>query len=272
LNSLFNTIGSALFAVLGWLPAVAVIAVLAVLTAAGSLVVFKWTSNQEKIRAAKAPMKGHLLGILLFRHDLRMLFASLGGALGRSLANLRFLALPLAVMIVPLFLLFVQFEMHLGSRGLAVGEASVLRVHVADGADLDSVRLVPPDGVAVETPGVRVSDPSAGLREVDWRIRAKADGEHELTVEAGDERVAKSVTVGSGPALVSHLRAKGFFDALLYPTEPALPAAGTIDRVELGYEPVTYAFLGIDWAWWVLFLVVMILALFALRGPLGVDF
>jgi hypothetical protein len=217
-------------------------------------------------------MKGHILGILLFRHDLRMIFRSLGGALGRSLANIRFILVPLAVMIVPLVLLFVQFEMHLGSRGLRPGEASVLRVHLAKADDLNGVALEAPEGVTVETPGVRVKDLSAGLNEVDWRIRAKAEGEHRLVVTAGDEKVEKTVTVRDGPGLVSHLRTASFLDGLLYPTEPGLPSGGAITRVELRYEPVTYAFLGIDWAWWLLFLVLMIVALFALRGPLGVDF
>ncbi|MHC4473131.1 MAG: hypothetical protein ACYS99_19475, partial [Planctomycetota bacterium] len=114
LNGILNGLGNVLFLLLGWLPPVLVILVLAVLVAAGSLVVFKWTSNQQKIREAKGPMKAHMLGILLFRHDLRQVFRALGLALSRSLANLRFLAVPMAVMIVPLVLLFVQLEMRLG--------------------------------------------------------------------------------------------------------------------------------------------------------------
>ena len=44
------------------------------------------------------------------------------------------------------------------------------------------------------------------------------------------------------------------------------------DAAELAYPSATYAFLGIDWAWWTLFLVFMVVALYALRSPLGVDF
>ncbi len=101
MNTVFNAIGSVLFGLLSWAGPVIQILVLAVLVAAGSLVVFKWTSNQEKIRASKGPMKAHMLGVLLFRHDLRLLFRSLMASLGRSLANLRFILVPMAVMIVP---------------------------------------------------------------------------------------------------------------------------------------------------------------------------
>jgi len=103
-----NFIGRMLFAPFGAVHPVITILILAVVIGAASLLVFKWTSNQEKIRAAKAPLKAHLLGILLFRHDLRMVFRSLGRALLISVANLRFMFVPLLVMIGPLFLVFVQ--------------------------------------------------------------------------------------------------------------------------------------------------------------------
>jgi hypothetical protein len=271
-NGILNGLGNVLFLVTGFLHPILTILVLSVLVGAGSLVVFKWTSDQKKIRAAKGPMKGHLLGIFLFRHDLRQVFRALGLALWQSVANLRFLAAPMAVMIVPLVLLFVQFELRLGMRGLAVGERTTLAVHVIDAASLDDVELSAPEGVVVETPGVRVHDPERDLCEVDFRIRAEAAGDHELVVASGGREVTKIVTVGGDLALLSPVRPSGLLSALLYPAEEPLPGDGHVSSIELAYPAITYAFLGIDWAWWVLFLIFMILALFALRGPLGVDF
>jgi hypothetical protein len=238
-----------------------------------SLLVFKWTSNQEKIRAAKAPMKAHLLGVLLFRHDLRRVFRSLGMALLLSLANLRFMVVPMAVMIGPLFLIFVQMEFRLGSVGLAPDEATVLRVHLREDASLDDVTLAAPAGVAVETPGVRVANERDGLREVDFRIRGRTEGTHDLTVTAGDAEVVKTVTVSAGPTLLSPRRPEaGFLDSLLYPIERPVPSEGPVSSVDVAYGVATYPFLGIDWAWWTLFLLFMVLSLFLLKGPMGIDF
>jgi hypothetical protein len=273
MNAFLNFIGRMLFAPFGAVHPVLTILVLSVVIGAGSLLVFKWTSNQEKIRAAKAPMKAHLLGILLFRNDLRMVFKSLGMALFHSLANLRFIVVPMLVMIVPLVLIFVQMEFRLGSEGIAPGAATVLRVHLKDGANPDDVTLEAPDGVAVETPGVRVRDGRNGLFEVDFRLRGKVEGTHEIVVRTGEGEVTKSVTVAKGPAFVSPLRPQAnFLDSVFYPVEPPVPARSPIESIEVHHEVATYAFLGIDWAWWSLFLVFMILALFALRGPMGIDF
>lgn len=273
MNKILDAIGDALFAPVSWLGPVGAILVLAVLVAAGSLVVFKWTSDQEKIRRGKGPMKAHLLGIFLFRHDLRLVFRSLFAALRGSLANLRFLALPMAVMIVPLIVIFAQMELRLGSTGLSPDAATVLRVHVRPGADLGAVEIDAPDGVKVETPGVRVRDRVRDLNEVDWRIRGVTAGDHDLVVRTAKGEVRKSVSVGPGLRPVSPVREKASVGAALFtPGEPALPGDGDVTKIELAYPAATYAFLGIDWAWWTLFLVAMVLALYALRGPLGVDF
>jgi len=273
MNAFLNFIGRMIFAPFGAVPPMITILILAVVVGAGSLLVFKWTSNQEKIRAAKAPLKAHLLGVLLFRHDLRQVFSSLGKALLISIANLRFMVVPMLVMIGPLFLIFVQMEFRLGSKGLEPGRSTVLRVHMREEASLADVRLEVPEGIVLETPGVRVTDPRLGLREVDFRIRGVAVGTRDVTVKAGAVEVAKSVTVARGPTLLSPLRpGADFIDSLLYPIEPSVPAGGPVRSVELAYGVATYPFLGIDWAWWTLFLVFMVLALFLLKGPMGIDF
>ena len=249
---------------LGWiiglvapLGAVVVILVFAVLIAALSLVVFRYTSNQEGIRRGKAKMKAGVLGVLLFRHDLRLMLREMVGSLLHSLANMRFLIVPMLVLIVPLYAVFVFLDHRLGYRPLRVGESAVLRVHLDDGQaeTLDQVQLHGVEGVRITSPGVRIPE----LREVDFRIEVDAPGEHVVEVRVGQASQQKRVC--ATPPL-----------SLLPPAEEAVSGASPIDRIDLAYEPISWEFLGIEWAWWVLLIVFMIPALFALRRPLGVDF
>jgi len=271
LNWLFNALGDVLFVPLGGVHPVLVILIHSLLVAAGSLAVFKWTSDQAAIKAAKGPMKAHLLGVMIFRHDLRQVFRALGRALWCSITNMRFMVKPMAVMIVPLVLIFVQMELRLGMRPLAVGESTVVRVRVAPDISLDDIRIEAEEGLLVETPGVRVRDPESGLHEVDFRVRAVADGHHEFEVHSGGQVEKKSLDVGPGRFRLSPVRPRDIDEVMMYPAESRI-GSGRITAIEVAYEPVTYAFLGIDWAWWVLFLVFMVLGLFLLKGPLGVDF
>lgn len=270
-NGIMNELGDLLIALFGWMHPVLTILVLSVLVGAASLLVFKWTSDQEKIRASKGPMKAHLLGILLFRHDLRQVFRALGLALLRSLLNLRFMLVPMGVMIVPLILVFVQLEMRYGYRPFEPGDRVVVRVHVKEGESLDDVALEPGAGVVVETPGVRVA--AGELREVDFRIRVTDAGLTAVTARAGGTGVVKTIAARPGLSAISPIRPdSGLLSRAFYPVEPPVPDEGPIHSVELRHEAATIPFLGIDWAWWVLFLVFMILALFVLKSPLGVDF
>ncbi|MEN8149648.1 MAG: hypothetical protein ABFS86_07480 [Planctomycetota bacterium] len=273
MNAFLNFLGRMIFAPFAAVPPVVTILVLAVVVGGLSLLVFKWTSNQEKIRAAKAPMKAHLLGILLFRHDLKMVFRSLGSALLISVANIRFMFVPMLVMIGPLFLVFVQMEFRLGSAPLPVGGSTVLRVHLDEDASLDDVSVEGVEGASVSTVGIRVADEKEGLREVDFRIRGEQSGVHDLVIRAAGAEVVKTIAVGDGATVVSPRRpGPDFLDSLLYPIESPVPADGPVTAVEVVHDVATYPFLSIDWAWWTLFLVFMILSLFVLKGPMGIDF
>jgi hypothetical protein len=255
------------------LGAVFVIFVFAVLTAAMGLLVFKLTSDQEGIRRGKARMKAGMLGMLIFRHDLRRMLIEMGGSLLLSIANLRFLVVPMLVMIVPLGLLFVHLEFTLGFRPMLSGESVVLRVHLKADASLDDVNLTAAEGVTVASPGVRVVDPDRGLREVDFLIRIDAAGDHRVQVRIGDQVEEKVVSAGAPLGLLSPVRpGAGFLAGVFAPGEEGLPEESKIAGIELQYEPISHAFLGIEWAWWLLLLVFMLPALFVLRRPFRVDF
>ena len=72
-NAVMNGITGAVFAALSPFSPAVVLLIISGLSAAGSLLVFRKTSEQERIRVSKGRMKAHLLGVLIFRHDLRQM-------------------------------------------------------------------------------------------------------------------------------------------------------------------------------------------------------
>ena len=67
-------------------------------------------------------------------------------------------------------------------------------------------------------------------------------------------------------------RSLDLLDRLLFPGEPGLPAGNPFVAFETVYPAEGAGFLGIDWPWWLLFLVFFLLFLFALRRPLRAEF
>lgn len=223
---------------------------LSVLTGIGVMVAFKYTANRRALRRAKDGIGAALLGIVVFRHDTRVMFAEewrlLRSAVAYLLAGLR----PLAVVIVPLAAIFAQMELFAGFAPLPVGADALV---IAQGPDGKLGALVEAtltgNGVEVVTPALRI--PATG--EVCWRIRGKAPGAHTLTLSAGGATIEKTVVVGGEPGAtrLSPHRARGFFATLFASGEPPLPADAPAASISVQY-PHALVHLGpiaLHWIW-----------------------
>jgi hypothetical protein len=238
----------------------------ALVLAVPTLLVFARLSNQARLRVTKNRIKAHLLELWLFRDDVRTVLLAQVRLLG---LNLKYIGATLPAMVViapPMVLLLGALAPWYESRPLRPGEATILSVHAVDPAVLaGEPRLVGGEGVAVETPPLRIP---AG-NEVDWRIRAVTPGVHTVWVEIGGQRLDKQVVASMEPARVIPSRsASAFWQALTGPGEAPLPA-GSVERVDVRYPAATVAVWGMPW--WLFFFVAMTVFVFALRRPLRVE-
>jgi hypothetical protein len=235
------------------------------------LAVYRLTSNQAGIRAAKDRIKAHLLEMRLFKDDFRV---SLGAQRRILAANGRYIGhsfKPLLVMIVPLVLLLVQLNFRFGYLPLAEGQPVLVKVRLEPGVDLlkTELALEASPSIAVETPPLRIADGP----EVDWRVRPRGAGPAGLTVAVGGRRFEKSVRVG-GPALarLSPLRVRRRFpDTLLYPGERPLPAGGPVTSIEVVYPERRLPLLGLGLHWLVAYFALSVILGFALKRPFKVE-
>lgn len=222
-----------------------------VLTGVGIMVAFKYTANRKALRGAKDTIQGALLGIVVFRHDTRVMLVEEGrllrGSVRYMLAGLR----PLAVVIIPMVAIFAAIELFCGFGPLAVGESAIVTVQAANG-DLRRIEAATLTGnaIEVETPPLRI--PATG--EVCWRIRADSPGEHTVTLDLGGSTIAKSVHVGEElrPVAVSLHRVRGgFYDTLIRSAEAPLPSESPVQSFSVDY-PATLVSLGpvsLHWIW-----------------------
>ena len=236
-----------------------------------ALLAFKWTSDQEKLDRVKRRIHAGLFEIRLFNDDLGAIFRAVFAILLHNATYIRLSLVPLAVMLPPFVLVVAQLQFHYGYEGLAPGDRTLLQVEMSDDwqGERPDVRLEAPAGLAVDAGPVWV--PS--LKELTWRIAAEEWGDYEIVLHVGGETVTKTVQVAAGVvSRRSTVKPSSFVDQILYPAEPPVPASVPIARITLDYPPGDG---GIGWeseiAWLVVFLVLSIVAAFALRKPLGVT-
>lgn len=195
-----------------------------------ALLVIKAVSNQAGITRAKNFIQVHLLEIVLFRDDLRVVLPATAKALAYNVMYLGYNIVPMLVMIVPMTAILVQLVSHYAQAPLPVGETALIVAKLdgdVPGVFPRDVTLELPAGLSLDAPPVRSAD-----GEVAWRIRLDTQGDFTLKVHAGAVTEEKSLAVGGEARKVSVLRTKSW-EALLYPAEPVPTADSPIESISI---------------------------------------
>jgi hypothetical protein len=233
--------------------------------------VFKLTSNQAGIRKAKNAIKAHLLELRLFKDNMRVSLRAQGRILRANLSYIACNSKPMAVMIIPLFLILAQLNLWFGASSLQPGEKTLVKVKLARNADPIALglQIEPSPGLAIETPAVRIADEE----EIAWRIRAPETGPASLTFRVAGRTLVKPIAVGGRPlAKVSSVTAgKSLLKQLLYPGERSLPGGTPVTSIEVLYRAKGLNLFGLSVHWLVAYFVLSIIFGFAFKGLFRVE-
>ncbi len=269
-NSLLRRLfDAALYPFSGLHPLVG-IAVISLIFGIVMLLVFKKTSNQDKLADVKRKIHAGLFEIRLFNDDFGAIMRAQGDILRHNLSYFGLSLVPLAWMIVPLFLIIAQLQFHYGYQGLEPGGQALVEVEIdTDSQERPQIQLEAPEGLEVEAGPMWIP----ARNEVSWRISALEQGDYELTLTGSGDPITKSVRVSDRVVRRSPNRVKGFFNQLLYPAEDPLPDATSIRVINLSYPAGNAGFDGWEneLTWMGLFFILSIVFALMLRKPLKVT-
>ncbi len=230
--------------------------------------IFGLVSPQDKIRALRNRIRGNLLGVRLFQHDLDAVFRLQGRILRDTTRYAGLSLFPVFVLLLPVLILLVQLSLYFEAAPLRPGQAAVLTARFDEGWDVQpQVAIEAPRAVAVETPPVRVFPQN----EFSWRIRARDPGKHSVVLRVGERAYRKEVNVGTELSATPRVRTRSLLDWLLCPGEPLIEADSSLRSIEVGYPQLPLRIWGFSVHWLVFFFVLSIAAGFALKGPLKVE-
>lgn len=237
----------------------------------GMVLLFRRFSNQDSIHRQKNAIKGHLLTLSLYPHELGLALPTYGKILTSLGKYLLLLLLPTLYLVVPFILVAVQVETRFGRLPLRSGEAVVVSALYdpdREGGLPGKIALEAPPGIEVETP-LPVRIPGEG--EVAWRVRPEVAGELTLRVTQGGEEYEKEIVVGEGVYALSVERPRGgVISQLLNPVESPLEDPEGPRAIRVEYRGGSVRLLFWETHWLVFFLVVSIAAAMVARVPLKV--
>jgi len=267
LNGLFDLLTAPFGGAANW-----AVLVLSALIGVLMLLLYKWSTDQDKLVAARRVLTGRVYEMGLYQDHLRVLLKIQRDL---ALANLRYLrcSLPaLAVIILPMILILVQLDARYGRRPFLPGEVTLLRAELGPGTAnlLEGIRLEAPAGVAIETAPVR--DFRAGTAV--WRLRAVTEGRHEVRVLLTDGRAAaKTFVVGDGAPRLAATREHESLGRLLFnPAEAPLPGDSPVRSLTLTVPRRELNYAGVRTNWLVALIVFSLAAGLAVKDLFRVKF
>ena len=226
------------------------------LLGAGILWFFRRTTDVPALRQTVHRLQAHLLEFWLFVDEPALVWKSWKGLLIANARLYRLLLAPLLILSIPMTPLFFVLDSVYGSAPLAVGNPAL--VTLGFDRPLERLSSIPqlqaPDGIAVESPAVRVFS----QRQVSWRIRPRRPLSGKLQWTLDGHKVEKSVTAGPGLRLHARRRGRALSELIRNPSETPLPA-GPVEWIEVVYPSATVKLLGLNAHWSVWFVVFSLL-------------
>lgn len=225
----------------------------------GILMLFVWrhTSNQAAIADVRRRISANLLAARLFKDNLSVTFRAQRQILWQALRLMGHSLRPMLIMMVPFVLGMVQIGIRYEHRPAPLGQPLRLTVTLKEGADPFAAGSILhlPEGLQHDP-----QDPcrATPLRTVDWRITSTAPGTHVVRIGAGGDTVRVPLTFGDGFERLCSVVGGGFWDRLLFSTEPAIPESSIIESVRVHYPPRSNPVFGLDIHWLITLLILSI--------------
>jgi hypothetical protein len=245
-------------------------ALISFLTSLLMLIFFRLFSNQEGIRKVKNKIKAHLLELRLFKDSLSLSLRAQGIILRYNFKYIGYSAKPLLVMFIPIVLILIQLNLWFGYQALSPGQETIVKVKLVKGQNPLSVNLsLDSSSLNVETLPLRIE----GEREIDWRVKARENGSHNLTLTVGGQKVSKRAIVGQKPLVkISQAKVRRNFIAELFnPGEPPLAGNLPLKSIEVLYPSRNMNLFGWHLHWLIVYFALSIIFGFAFKGIFKVE-
>jgi uncharacterized membrane protein (DUF106 family) len=241
-----------------------------VLTGVVMIAIFKYTSNQSAIKAAKDKISAYFMEVRLFKDDLGLMLGAQKRILRTNLTYMRYSVTPMLVMIIPVILILVQLGIRYAARPLQLNESAVVQLKLDEAVSLENIRVSidMDDGLRLETPLIKIPTE----HEVGFRVGAVREGEHEISILVGDERLSKTIAVSDRVMPVYDRKSKpSFMGVLLYPGQATIPKDSAVEEIYIKFPPQEVKVLGRNINWLVFFFIISIIAGYSLKGVFKVE-
>ena len=226
---------------------------------------YKWTTDQEKLKKVRDKIKVHFLEIRLYKDDMAEMFSIQKDILKENFRYLRLTLKSAIILIIPILFIIFDLNVRYSYHPIRPGASFIVSAFTQNSENLERVGLELPVGFEMEVPAIRVS----AEKRISWQVRADSSGTHGLAFHQGENEIVRKVVVSSRIQRVYQDMDKGeVWTSRLIPHAEFIPSDSYIDKIQVEY-PDQNSFLGLQPGWLYYFFLVSVIAGLLVKKKLG---
>lgn len=214
------------------------------------LILFKKTSNQEKIQHFKNILFAHILEIRLYKDQPLMTLKIIFDILLKNLTYLRYTIVPIFVILPFVLIISIQLNNRYGYLPIKQGDTFVVRVDLNKGLATDiaknpgKIRCETSKGVLIETQPILIESEAS----IYWRAKVTDSGNNQqflrIMLDGTGYDVKKKILTNLSKQRFSPERQKYNLEGLfLDSSEGFISDTSPFEAVSINYNRATYPFL-----------------------------
>lgn len=214
------------------------------------LILFKKTSNQEKIQHFKNILFAHILEIRLYKDQPLMTLKIIFDILLKNLTYLRYTIVPIFVILPFVLIISIQLNNRYGYLPIKQGDTFVVRVALNKGLATDiaknpgKIRCETSKGVLIETQPILIESEAS----IYWRAKVTDSGNNQqflrIMLDGTGYDVKKKILTNLSKQRFSPERQKYNLEGLfLDSSEGFISDTSPFEAVSINYNRATYPFL-----------------------------
>lgn len=235
----------------------------AVSVVAGVVMVFlyRWTTDQEKLKKIRDQIKIHFLEVRLFKEDMAEMFTIQKDIMKENLNYLRYTLKSAVLLIIPIIFIVIDLNARYSYYPIHPGNSFVVSATAGDPNSLERIELTLPEGLAMDVQAMRIP----AERRVSWQVRAGSSGIYNLTFHQGEKQYIHRVVISN---LIQRIQPEinQQTDWISYLTSMggSLPSDSPIEAIRIEY-PEQESFFGLQPGWLYFFFLISMIAGLAVK-------
>lgn len=232
-----------------------------VVTGVVMVFLYRWTTDQEKLKQIRDRIKIHFLEIRLFKEDMAEMFTIQKDIMKENLNYLRYTFKSAVLLIIPIIFIVIDLNARYSYYPIHPGNSFVVSAIAGDPGSLERIELALPEGLAMDVQAMRIPEE----RRVSWQVRSGSSGTYNLTFHQGEKQYIHHVVISN---LIQRLQPEinQQTDWISYLTSMggSLPSDSPIEAIRIEY-PEQESFFGLQPGWLYFFFLISMIAGLAVK-------